>query len=39
VGDTRQVRGHAVVELRSAARPFRTDLSLGGNLSELTLTP
>jgi multiple sugar transport system substrate-binding protein len=26
-------------ELRNAARPFRTDLSVGGNLSEPTLTP
>jgi chemotaxis protein histidine kinase CheA len=39
VGEAGRVRGHTVVELRSAARPFRTDLSLGGNLSELTLTP
>ncbi len=37
--DARRVTGHAVVELRNAARPFRTDLSVGGNLSELTLTP
>jgi hypothetical protein len=39
VGDALRVRGHAVAELRNAARPFRTDLSLGGQLSELTLTP
>ena len=39
VGDALRVRGHAVAELRNAARPFRTDLSVGGQLSELTLTP
>ena len=39
VGDALRVRGHAVAELRNAARPFRADLSLGGQLSALTLTP
>lgn len=39
VADGRRARGHAVVELRNAARPFRSDLSLAGTLSELTLTP